>query len=78
MTNNRTEQEYDDADEMLMNDDLDFVEDAAEDDEEQQAPRSRAFNMDMRHRIEDRLEQRRLQKELNEYEYFDLDDGTLH
>ena len=78
MTNNRTEQKYDDADEMLMNDDLDFIEEAADDDEEQQASRPRAFNMDMRHRIEDRLEQRRLQKELNEYEYFDLEDGTLH
>jgi len=34
----------------------------------------------MRHRIENRLEERRLQKELNEYEFFDLDDDeeTLH
>lgn len=78
MTNNRTEHDYDDADDMLMSDDLDFFEDTEEDTEEQQPPRSRGFNMDMRHRIEDRLEHRRLQKELNEYEFFDLDDETLH
>jgi len=76
MTNNRAEPDYDDADDIIMNDDVDFAEDTEEDSGETPV-RSRGFNMDMRHRIEDRLEQRRLQKELNEYEFFDIDD-TLH
>ncbi len=46
--------------------------------QEERRARSRSFNMDMRHRIEDRLEERRLKKELNEYESFDLDDDLLH
>ncbi len=41
--------------------------------------RARSVNMDMRHRIEEKLEQRRLMKELNEYEFFDIDDDNpLH
>ena len=76
MTNSRAERGLDDVDDVIMNDDVDFVEDT--DNESSETPmRSRSFNMDMRHRIEDRLEQRRLQKELNEYEFFDIDD-TVH
>lgn len=79
MTDNRAAPDYDDSEDMLMNEDVDFLDDDVEDEQETRAPRSRAFNLDMRHRIEDRLEQRRLLKELNEYEFFDLDDdGTLH
>ncbi|WP_111656831.1 PA3496 family putative envelope integrity protein [Isoalcanivorax indicus] len=79
MTDHRTEHDYDETDEMLMNEDIDFLEEDAEEEQEDSAPRSRAFNLDMRHRIEDRLEQRRLAREINDYEFFDLDDDdTLH
>ena len=79
MTDNRAASDYDETEDMLMNEDAEFIEDELDDEQEERATRSRAFNLDMRHRIEDRLEQRRLQKELNEYEFFDLDDdSTLH
>ncbi|ERP86642.1 hypothetical protein Q670_05590 [Alcanivorax sp. P2S70] len=78
MSNRRTEKDYDSED-LLMNEDFDILDDDM-DEEEQEArsARSRAFNMDMRHRIEDRLEERRLRKELNDYESFELDDDILH
>ena len=78
MSNRRTDQDYDSED-LLMNEDFDILDDDM-DEEEQEArsARSRAFNMDMRHRIEDRLEERRLRKELNDYESFELDDDILH
>ena len=78
MSNRRTEKDYD-SDDLLMNEDFDILDDDM-DEEEQEArsARSRAFNMDMRHRIEDRLEERRLRKELNDYESFELDDDILH
>ncbi|MAX56626.1 MAG: hypothetical protein CL537_14140 [Alcanivoracaceae bacterium] len=78
MSNRRTDQDYDSED-LLMNEDFDILDDDM-DEEEQEArsARSRAFNMDMRHRIEDRLEERRLRKELNDYESFELDDDMLH
>ena len=78
MSNRRTEKDYDSED-LLMNEDFDILDDDM-DEEEQEArsARSRAFNMDMRHRIEDRLEERRLRKELNDYESFELDDDMLH
>ena len=79
MANNRTDPDYDDADELLMNDDLDFIDDDVEEEQDQPRVRSRNFNLDMRHRIEDKLEARRLEKELNEYEFFDIeDDDTVH
>lgn len=79
MSDRRTEHDYE-SDELLMNEDFEF--DEADDDEELQnerAQRSR-FNMSMRHRIEDRLEERRLKRELNDYEFFELgdEDDTLH
>ena len=78
MSNHRNEQDLDSED-LLMNEDFDILDDDM-DEEEQEArsARSRAFNMDMRHRIEDRLEERRLRKELNDYESFELDDDILH
>ena len=79
MTDHHTERDYDDeTDDALMNDDIEFLEEDTEEQDEP-TPRSRGFNLDMRHRIEDRLEQRRLARELSDYESFDLDDDdTLH
>lgn len=78
MSNRRNEQDLDSED-LLMNEDFDILDDDMEDEEqEERSARSRAFNMDMRHRIEDRMEERRLKKELNEYEFFNLDDDVLH
>ena len=78
MANNRADTDYDDAEDLLMSDDVDFIDDDVEDEQEERRSRARSVNMDMRHRIEDRLEARRLEKELNEYEFFDLDDDVLH
>lgn len=79
MSDRRTEHDYE-SDELLMNEDFEF--DEAEDDEELQEERAQRarFNMSMRHRIEDRLEERRLKRELNDYEFFELgdEDDTLH
>lgn len=78
MSNRRTERDFDSED-LLMNEDFDIVDDDVDGEEqEERSARSRAFNMDMRHRIEDRLEERRLRKELNDYESFDMDDDLLH
>lgn len=78
MSNRRNEQDFDSED-LLMNEDFDNLDDDMEEDEQDGGnARSRSFNMDMRHRIEDRLEERRLRKELNEYEFFELDDDILH
>lgn len=78
MSNHRNEQDLDSED-LLMNEDFDILDDSVDEEEqEERSARSRSFNMDMRHRIEDRLEERRLNKELNEYESFDLDDDLLH
>ena len=60
------------TEDVLMTDDTDFIEES--DEAEEQIVRSKGFNLDMRHKIESRLEQRRLDKELNEYQYFDIDD----
>ena len=79
MTDHHTERDYDETDDALMNEDIEFLEDDTEEEQDEPAPRSRGFNLDMRHRIEDRLEQRRLARELSDYESFDLDDDdTLH
>ena len=79
MTNNsRNSADYDETEDLLMNEDVDFVEDDIEEEqEERSSPRSRSFNLDMRHRIEDRLEERRLERELNEYEFFDIDEDDI-
>ena len=79
MTNSRKSADYDDTDDLLMNDDAEFIEDDVEEEQEERRGLSRNVNMDMRHRIEDRLEERRLERELNEYEFFDIEeDETLH
>ena len=79
MSDRRTEHDYE-SDEIQMNDDFEFND--VEEDEELQVERAQRsrFNMSMRHRIEDRLEERRLKRELNDYEFFELDDeeDTLH
>lgn len=79
MSNRRAEHDYE-SDELLMNDDFDF-EESNEDEalQEERAQRSR-FNLSMRHRIEDKLEQRRLQRELEDYDTFglDADEDRLH
>lgn len=85
MTDRQDKQNHTAPDEGFLYDDAGFPdEEMVEGEEEIEAERPRAARtrnpkMDMRHRIEERLEQRRLLKELNEYEYFDLDDeGALH
>jgi hypothetical protein len=75
--NTRQSNYQDDSEEMAMNDEVEFLDDDVEGEPEERALRSRAFNLDMRHRIEERLEQRRLMKELGDYEFLDLDD-TVH
>tara|TARA_A100001391_G_scaffold97812_6_gene64852 strand:+ start:12727 stop:13158 length:432 start_codon:yes stop_codon:yes gene_type:complete len=79
MSNRRAETEYE-SDELLMNDDYEVEDDLEEDVQEEKAARARGFNMDMRHRIEDRLEERRLKRELNDYDFFGLEDDedVLH
>jgi hypothetical protein len=78
MSNRRNEQDLDSED-LLMNEDFDILDDDMDNEEQESGnARSRSFSMDMRHRIEDRLEERRLRKELNEYEFFELDDDVLH
>lgn len=83
MTDQRTERDdYDETDDLLMNDDMDVLDDDLEEETEQSVSSrsARNFNLDMRQRIEAKLEERRLMKELNEYEFFDLEDDedTLH
>jgi hypothetical protein len=76
---NRQSNYQDDSEELLMNDDVEFLEEDVDDEPEERSFRPRSFNVDMRHRIEDRLEQRRLMKELGDYEFMDLDEeDTLH
>ena len=78
MTSSRINTDQDETDDLLMNEDADFIEEEQEE-AEVQGSRSKGFNLDMRHRIENRLEERRLQRELNEYEFFELDDeDTVH
>lgn len=69
-----------DPEDPVMSEDVEFVDDdAAENTPDERASRSRNFNLSMRHRIEDKLEQRRLKKELGDYEFLDLeDDDKLH
>ena len=78
MTSSRINTDQDETDDLLMNEDADFIEEEQEE-AEVQSSRSKGFNLDMRHRIENRLEERRLQRELYEYEFFELDDeDTVH
>ena len=73
MSDRRTENDYE-SDDLLMNDDFELTPAMMLARPEKKAARSRSFNMDMRHRIEDRLEERRLKRELGDYEFFDMDD----
>ncbi|MCC1497586.1 hypothetical protein J1C54_12250 [Alcanivorax sp. 1008] len=78
MASSRINTDQDETDDLLMNEDADFIEEE-QDEADVQNSRSKSFNLDMRHRIENRLEERRLQRELNEYEFFELDDeDTVH
>lgn len=74
MTDRRTERDYDETDDLLMNDDLEFVDGDTEEESEESVTQARNYNMDMRHRIEEKLEEKRLTRELNDYEFFDVDD----
>lgn len=82
MGDQRSQHDYDETEDLLMNDDVDFFEEEVEEEasEDIGSRTSRSFSLSMRHRIEDKLEERRLMKELNEYEFFDLEDeeDTLH
>jgi hypothetical protein len=79
MADNRTNPDYDDADELLMNDDVDFIDDDVEEEQEETRSRARSFALAMRHQIEDRLENRNLEKKINEYELLGFgEDDTVH
>jgi hypothetical protein len=78
MTSRHIKIDQDDTDDLQMNEDVDFIEEEQED-VEPSSSRTKGFNLDMRQRIEDRLEERRLLRELNEYQFYDIDsDDTLH
>lgn len=77
MTERHDDTDYSDADEQLMSDDIDLLDDEIAEDEieeEETSSSTRGFNMEIRQRIEDRLEQRRLEKELGGYDSYDIDD----
>ena len=80
MTEQRTRNKPDEQEDNLVGDELDMLDAEVEADETEDLEQARARNdrLDMRQRIEEKLEERRLMKELNEYEFFDLDDDTLH
>lgn len=75
MSNRTPDQDFS-ADDLPRNEDLDLLEE-----EEQQVHKSRKVRakVDMRQRIEERLEELRLQRELGDYESFALDEeDSLH
>lgn len=80
MAEQRTRNDYDEQEDNLVGEDLELLDSDAdgETDEEAQQRDVRNARLDMRQRIEEKLEERRLMKELNEYEFFDLDEDTLH
>lgn len=76
MAEHRDAPHYGDADEQLMTDDIDSFDDEMVDAEEEDtkvSSRNRAFDIDMRQRIEAKLEERKLAKEINSYDFDDLD-----
>lgn len=77
MANTRNETELEEPDDLLMTEDVDFGDDTIGDEQEERSTRSKSFNLDMRHRIEDKLEERKLLRELNEYEFLDDDDEDI-
>lgn len=81
MTDRQNKQDNESSEDVFVYDEAAFSDEDFEEEAATSAPRGRArsVNMDMRHRIEEKLEQRRLMKELNEYEFFDIDDeNPLH
>lgn len=86
MTEQRTRNNPGDQEDSLVPDELDMLDSELEHEETENLEqaqahgnrRARSSRLDMRQRIEEKLEERRLMKELNEYEFFDLDDDTLH
>jgi hypothetical protein len=82
MSVQNTRKDHESADETVGNDDLElFEESGAEPDEPTEEDGGELSNsrLDMRQRIEEKLEERRLTRELNEYEFFDIDDSDrLH
>lgn len=81
MSNRRTEHDHE-PEELLMGEDFDYEEISdSEVDQDAEQPRQPRFSMSLRHRIEERLEERRLRRELDDYESLDpdgIDDNTLH
>lgn len=79
MTEHEDDQDFD-ADEQVMADDVelgdddDFLEEVEDipEENERKTNRSRIFNMEVRQRIEEKLEQRRLEKELDFYDFDDI------
>jgi hypothetical protein len=82
MTEQHTRKEHETPEDTLGNDDLELFDESEgqpEEDPEEQDQGLRSSRLDMRQRIEEKLEERRLMKELNEYEFFDIDDeDRLH
>lgn len=76
MTERHNDTDYSDADEQLMTDDIELLDDDVVDEEaeEETSSSSRSFNMVVRQQIEDRLEQRRLERELGGYDSYAMDD----
>ncbi len=77
MTEHHDDTDYSDADDQLMTDDIELLDDDIVEDEveeEESTTSTRGFNMEVRQRIEERLEERRLAKELGGYESYDIDD----
>ena len=79
MTNHQNNPDYEAADEQLMSDDIssfddDELLDSDDDDEIASEPsRNRTFNMEARQRIEAKLEERRLAKQIDSYNFDDLE-----
>lgn len=82
MTEQHTRNDHETPDDTLGNDELELFDESGgepEDEPEEEAGGLRSSRLDMRQRIEEKLEERRLMKELNEYEFFDIDDeDRLH
>ncbi len=82
MTEQHTRKDHETTDDTLGSDELELFDESGVEPDEETGEESRDLRntrLDMRQRIEEKLEERRLMKELNEYEFFDLDDGDrLH
>lgn len=77
MTEQHTRKDHETPDDTLGTDELELFDESGVEPEEETEEEKRDLRnsrLDMRQRIEEKLEERRLMKELNEYEFFDLDD----